>query len=136
MTPKYDNEGNEIGVTYDETFNEYTISKEIRIPTHQDYVDYDVENNTTYAVLYQTKYEFVPGVTVPTLPDFPADWTDEPQDVGPNEPVEWVAIRRYDPETKRWGDFSIPRKWNEWKHDGTSFKTSYVFTVTNLDLSA
>lgn len=56
------------------------------------------------------------------------DWYDEPQDVSKDEPVEWVRVRRYNPETKEWGDFGAPKIWNKFAHDGYAYLTSYVFT--------
>lgn len=49
-------------------------------------------------------------------------WTDEPSDVGPEEPVEWVSIRkRTTPEGSNeavWGEFSTPKVWATYSKDG------------------
>jgi hypothetical protein len=41
------------------------------------------------------------------------NWTDEPSDIGPNEPMEWVSIRKgeVNQETGEvtWGPFSEPK---------------------------
>ena len=137
ITPKFDNEGRKIEITYNEDTNEYTIPDALKIPTYKDLQEWDEHNHTNYAELFQ-KDEFVPGSEF-GITGFTADWTDEPLDVGPDEPIEWVAIRKkrvHDGETvARWGDFSLPKKWAQWTEDGTTFKTSYVFTVTRLPLN-
>lgn len=43
-------------------------------------------------------------------------WTDEPSDVGPYEPLEWVSIRKK--ENGTWGKFSDPKLWAKWAKDG------------------
>ena len=58
------------------------------------------------------------------------DWTDEPSDVGPNEPMEWVSVRKKSaPDGKGvWGRFSNPKLWATYSEDGDAYVTSYVFT--------
>lgn len=51
-----------------------------------------------------------------------APWTDDPKDVGPNEPYEWVSIRRkkwVEDENKSWfGEFETPVLWAKWSSEG------------------
>ena len=59
------------------------------------------------------------------------DWTDEPRDVDPNEPLEWVMIRKKkknDEGEVVWGEFSEPAIWGRFASDGYSYLTSFVFT--------
>ena len=58
------------------------------------------------------------------------DWTDEPSDVGPNEPMEWVSVRKKSASDGRgkWGKFSDPKLWATYSEDGAAYITSYVFT--------
>ena len=66
------------------------------------------------------------------------NWTDNPLDVGPQQPYEWVCIRKYKygthDTTKEWQAFSEPKLWANWAFDGTSTFTSMVFTRTNDDI--
>ena len=66
------------------------------------------------------------------------NWTDNPLDVGPQQPYEWVCIRKYKfgthDTTKEWQAFSAPKLWANWAFDGTSTFTSMVFTRTNDDI--
>lgn len=121
VTPKYDAEGNEITAE----------SPLLVIPTYQQYKAYDEANGTNYAELYQ-QLEFTPGTTVPSILG-EGDWFDEPQDVGNEQPIEWVAIRKRG-DNNLWGDFCAAKKWASWS-TSSSFKTSYVFTRTNEDIS-
>lgn len=67
------------------------------------------------------------------------NWTDNPLDVGPAQPFEWVTIRKYKKgthdTTKEWQAFSEPKLWANWAYDGTSTFTSMVFCRTNDDIS-
>lgn len=134
VTPKYGENGEEI--TKDHLM--------LKVPTYQDYINYDKEYNaengegaSNLAEKYQQR-EFVPGQGHPNFIGF-QEWHDEPVDVSEDKPVEWVRVRKFkihDGETEpRWGDFSEPTKWAMWSADGVSFKTSYVFAVSNFDLS-
>lgn len=134
VTPKYGENGEEI--TKDHLM--------LKVPTYQDYINYDKEYNaengegaSNLAEKYQQR-EFVPGQGHPNFIGF-QEWHDEPVDVSEDKPIEWVRIRKFrihDGETEpRWGDFSEPTKWAMWSTDGVSFKTSYVFAVSNFDLS-
>ena len=66
------------------------------------------------------------------------NWTDNPLDIGPQQPYEWVCIRKYKrgthDTTKEWQAFSEPKLWANWAYDGTSTFTSMVFTRTNDDI--
>lgn len=63
------------------------------------------------------------------------NWTDEPSDVGPSEPVEWVLTRKKTAQNGErsgsWGVFSEPKIWATFSEDGDSFVTSFVFTRSN-----
>ena len=68
-------------------------------------------------------------------------WTDDPSDVGPFQPYEFVSIRKfqYDETTKegKWGLFSEPALWAKYAKDGTNGRsvfTSFVFTRTDINL--
>lgn len=54
------------------------------------------------------------------------DWTDEPRDVGPGEPMEWVMIRKQ--KDGIWQPFSDPALWATYSENGVSYITSFVFT--------
>lgn len=81
-----------------------------------------------YGEIYQMN-EFYPGNNSKWDKSFDLDWTDEPRDVGPKEPLEWVSIRRKIDGV--WGDFSSPKLWAKYAEDGYAYKTSYVFTRSN-----
>ena len=62
-----------------------------------------------------------------------APWTDDPSDVSPDEPYEFVSIRRrkYD-DTKGnavFGPFEEPALWARWSDDGDSIFTSFSFAT-------
>ena len=68
-------------------------------------------------------------------------WTDDPSDVGPFQPYEFVSMRKfqYDETTKegKWGLFSEPALWAKYAKDGTNGRsvfTSFVFTRTDINL--
>ena len=75
--------------------------------------------------------EFYPGNNNKWPSTYDFDWSDEPRDVGPGEPLEWVSIRRkiYNKETGKteWGEFSTPALWAKWVDDVYAYFTSYVF---------
>lgn len=119
ITPRFGEGGKEI--TKD--------NKLLYIPTYAEYVEYDNENGTQYSNKYQES-NFIPGVTVSISGE--PQWSDEPQDVGKEQPIEWVSIRKK--KDGVWGDFSTPKKWASWS-SSSSFKTSYVFTRTDFDIS-
>ena len=81
-----------------------------------------------YGEYYQLN-EFYPGNSEKWPAELDLDWTDEPRDVGPDEPLEWVSIRRK--VDGIWGDFSSPKLWAKYTEDGYAYKTSYVFTRSN-----
>lgn len=59
-------------------------------------------------------------------------WTDDPQDVGPYEPVEFVSIRKkkVNPETNSITyEYTEPRVWSEWKRPGYDTYTEFIFAV-------
>ena len=59
------------------------------------------------------------------------DWSDEPKDVGPGKPLEWVMIRKKKKNGKGevvWGEFSDPALWGRFAEDGLPYLTSFVFT--------
>lgn len=61
-----------------------------------------------------------------------APWTDDPADVSPDEPYEFVSIRRrkYDDDEGNaiFGPFEEPALWARWADDGDSIFTSFAFT--------
>lgn len=59
------------------------------------------------------------------------DWTDEPSDVGPGEPLEWVSVRKY--RDGKWEKFSDPKLWATFTEDGYTYFTSFVFTRSILE---
>ena len=59
------------------------------------------------------------------------DWTDEPRDVGPGEPVEWVMVRRQ--KNEQWMEFSDPALWATYSENGVSYITSFVFTRASIE---
>lgn len=67
------------------------------------------------------------------------NWTDNPLDVGPGQPFEWVAVRKYKAgtveTTKEWQGYSVPRLWATYKEGKPGVFTSMVFTRTNRDIS-
>ena len=65
-------------------------------------------------------------------------WTDDPADVSPDEPYEWVAIRRkkYDESQKDsfFLEFEDPVLWARWADDGESVYTSFAFTALQVGM--
>ena len=65
-------------------------------------------------------------------------WADNPSDVGPYEPVEYVSIRRK--TVKPNGSFEYiytdPKVWAEWKRDTYDSITEFIFAVDSRDLSS
>jgi hypothetical protein len=68
-------------------------------------------------------------------------WTDDPSDVGPFQPYEFVSIRRfkYNETTKegKWDFWSEPALWAKYSKDGTNGRsvfTSFAFTRTMKNL--
>ena len=67
------------------------------------------------------------------------NWTDNPQNVGPYEPLEWVSIRRKTVNEN--GSFNYvytkPVIWAEWKRDAYNSLTEFMFTIydSRVDLS-
>lgn len=59
------------------------------------------------------------------------DWTDEPRDVGPGEPMEWVMVRKQ--KDGKWQSFSDPALWATYSESGVSYITSFVFARGNVD---
>lgn len=78
---------------------------------------------------------------VPDWTPYNGNWTDNPLDVDENQPYEWVAIRKYNGETGKWGPFSDPKVWGLWGQK-TVYQAAesyyrpymcYAFTRTNID---
>lgn len=65
-------------------------------------------------------------------------WTDDPKDVGPGEPYEFVSVRKFnwdgEAEEKRWGFWSEPTLWAKWAEGrpGYTVFTSIVFCRASL----
>lgn len=70
---------------------------------------------------------------------FDLNWSDNPSDVGPYEPLEWVSIRRK--KVNLDGTFEYiytdPTIWAEWKRDTYDSLTEFMFTIydSRVDLS-
>lgn len=70
---------------------------------------------------------------------FDLNWSDNPSDVGPYEPLEWVSIRRK--KVNLDGTFEYiytdPTIWAEWKRDTYNSLTEFMFTIydSRVDLS-
>ena len=66
-------------------------------------------------------------------------WTDDPSDVGPYEPLEWVSIRRKKVNLDGTFEYiySEPTIWAEWKRDTYDSLTEFMFTIydSRVDLS-
>ena len=69
-------------------------------------------------------------------------WTDDPSDVGPFQPYEFVSIRKfqYNETTKegKWGFWSEPALWARYAKDGRAGRsvfTSFAFTRTIKNLA-
>ena len=64
---------------------------------------------------------------------FYSPWTDDPSDVSPNEPYEFVSIRRrqYDSVVGNaiFHEFEEPTLWARWSDDGDSIFTSFSFAT-------
>ena len=66
------------------------------------------------------------------------DWTDNPSDVGPDKPFEWVSTRKYKrgDEGKQWEPFTEPKLWAKYGYNGTSVSvssTSVRYAITIID---
>lgn len=65
------------------------------------------------------------------------NWYDNPFDVGPYEPIEYVSIRKK--TVKEDGSFiytyTDPKVWAEWKRDVYDSITEFIFAVDSRDLS-
>lgn len=59
------------------------------------------------------------------------DWTDEPADVGPGKPLEWVSVRKK--QGGVWQKFSEPKLWATYTERGVSYLTSFVFARAAAD---
>ena len=147
--PRIDEDGN---TTYEEIdCLEYyrecrannTLPYWLKIPTVQEYRNYDFNNNTNYYDLYQ-KPEFIPGVTDDNIFGYISgglDWSDEPHDVDADQVYEWVSIRKKRISNNtgeyigEWGDFSSPKLWAKWSDDGRSSIMAYAFTRSKDNLS-
>ena len=80
-----------------------------------------IESNSTLKSHYSKKTATYSG------------WTDDPADVSPDEPYEWVAIRRKK-YTESVGDaifyeFEEPALWARWSDDGDEVHTEFAFTL-------
>ncbi len=98
----------------------------------EEFLGNDEEKLDTY---YHDRFnEWVPSGT---------GWTDDPSDVGPFQPYEFVVIRKYqynkDTKEGKWGYFSEPALWAKYGKDGEAGRsvfTSFAFTRTIKDLSS
>lgn len=65
------------------------------------------------------------------------NWTDDPMDVGPYEPLEWVSIRRKKVNLDGTFEYEYtdPTIWAEWKRDTYDSVTEFMFAIDSRDLS-
>ena len=136
ITPEYDESGDKIDLVIPPV--EWWENPDDSYP---DWYNSEITQEE-YWKIYNT-LEFVPsgewlskhGYTDEKYKVLDEDWSDEPRDVSPEEPLEWVSIRRQhlneDTGKLEWGSFSKPKIWNRFVHDGTAFKTQYVFIRNN-----
>lgn len=97
----------------------------------EEFLENDEEKLNTY---YHDRFnEWVPSGT---------GWTDDPSDVGPFQPYEFVVIRKYqynkDTKEGKWGYFSEPALWAKYGKDGEAGRsvfTSFAFTRTIKNLA-
>lgn len=70
---------------------------------------------------------------------FNLKWSDNPSDVGPYKPLEWVSIRRkkVNLDGRFEYTYSEPTIWAEWKRDTYDSFTEFMFTIydSRVDLS-
>lgn len=114
-------------------------------PAHFNGIPLTEEAVSALGASYQIN-DWVPDGSVRSgyqMPDL--NWTDNPSDVGPDQPYEFVCIRKYNGETKKWGKFSQPALWGFYGtttletiiYGSTNNKpyTCYAFYRTNTDIS-
>lgn len=133
---------------------EGTIEQQIQYAYYQlsdfvpgDKVKADIENHDSE--LWKIARKIDSAVTTSQLETYVGsldkNWTDNPLDVGPQQPYEWVSTRKYkrwdeSQNIKEWGGYTEPSRWNNWAKDGkdgkngTSVYTSFVFCRTYDDL--
>ena len=128
------------------TNNQLNASEWLYLPTEG---RTSVIDNANQNLHYQMD-DWVPDGTVRggyQMPDY--NFTDNPSDVGPDQPYEFVCIRkkRVNPSTgvSEWGPFSEPKLWGYYGtttiqttiYGSTNNKpyTCYAFTRTNTNIS-
>ena len=64
----------------------------------------------------------------------PPNTTDDPSGVSADMPYEWGSVRKYNPDTKRWSEFS---SWFLWSHfgSGISYKELIAYRVLSRTAS-
>ena len=68
------------------------------------------------------------------MPDYvPVGWTDRPEGVDEENPIEWFTTRKIDKKTKKWSEFKEPvaiwSKYGEKGEDGDGVE--YIYLLTN-----
>ena len=94
-------------------------------------------SNTGLIETIRTKYDLNESDFSYAINSLDLNWTDDPSDVGPFEPVEWVSIRRkkVNPDGTFTYQYTEPTIWAEWKRDTYDSITEFIFTVDSRDLS-
>lgn len=96
-----------------------------------------ITGNTGLTETIRTKYGLNESDFSAAVNSLDFNWTDDPSDVGPFEPVEWVSIRRkkVNPDGTFTYQYTDPTIWAEWKRDTYDSITEFMFTVDSRDLS-
>lgn len=96
-----------------------------------------INNNTETINVICNKYNLDINTIKTIVDNLDLNWTDDPMDVGPYEPIEWVSIRRK--KVSLDGTFEYlytnPTIWAEWKRDTYDSVTEFMFAIDSRDLS-
>ena len=98
-----------------------------------------ITGNTELIKTISFKYNLNESVFSNVVNSLDFNWTDDPSDVGPYEPLEWVSIRRKKVNLDGTFEYtySEPTIWAEWKRDTYDSLTEFMFTIydSRVDLS-
>lgn len=76
---------------------------------------------------YTGESDFIP-------PTQTSNWFDHPQGVTSSRTWEYVSMREYDGETKKWGRYSSPQPWSHYGHDGRDGDgVEYIYAVGTMN---
>lgn len=101
-----------------------------------EYIFRAVPNNSTYVTEQSGVYSLNQAYWPATDPN---GWTDDPTDVNPSLPLEFVCIRKYDGDTETWGAYSTPVLWNKYVTNGVnavSYRTFNLYHNASDDTTA